>query len=158
MNELDAIAASFGVSEPVFKISLSSRGGDLIFDLKNTYQPPDSDDPVYKLIVLTRNETLNKDKRRFESCNNSSSAYASIINTIRRVIVNTSPLKNPMQTKLYKWLCKHGYGYHNSQFAGFIALYRYVMNNGIQDTRDNTNPHAKNVLAILELMREKHER
>ena len=156
MTELDKIADSFGVSVPVFKITLDGSG-DLRFDLKNKYQVPDSEDPVYKLVAETYNESLNKNKRRFERSHDCARAFGGMMSTIRQVTINASPLKNPKQTRLYKWLSEYNSVYHNPSSVGFIALYRYIMNNGIEETRDNTNPHAKNVLAVLELMREKYE-
>jgi len=156
MTELDDIAAKFGTSEPVFKVSLDSSG-KLRFEVKNEYKPQESDDPVYTLIASTFSEHLDKHSKRFEARVDIERAYANIINHIRQVVVNASPLKNPKQSKLYKWLCERDPVYHNPSSAGFIALYRYVVANGIEEIRDDTNPHAKNVIAILELMREKYE-
>ena len=156
MTELEQIAATFGVSEPVFKIKVDSRG-DLEFDVKSEYRPAPQTDPVAVLVAMQYSEHLNKEKRCFEKTVNIEGAYNRMINSIRQVTMNTLPLKNPKQSKLYKWLCECDPKYHNPTSVGFIALYRYIVSNSILETRDNTNPYAKNVIAVLELMREKHE-
>lgn len=157
MKELDDMAATFGVSEPVFTISVHSGSGDLQFDVKNEYRPAESMDPVYNLMAGTYSERLAKEQRRFEANVDTNMVYDRIVDTIRRVVVNASPLKNPRQSKLYKWLCERDPMYNNPSTVGFIALYRYIIAEHLQDAVDSENPHAKNVLAVLELMREKYE-
>jgi hypothetical protein len=155
MNELDKIASTFGQSEPVFVItSEDSSHSELRFTVKNKYEPSLTDDPLYNLIAGTFSEYLDKGRKRFEGSVSTDRAYASLIQYIRATILNYSPLKNPKQSKLYKWLGEYNPAYKDSS-EGFIALYRYIVNSGIGDTRDHTNPHAKNVIAILELMKEK---
>jgi hypothetical protein len=159
MSELKDIAASFGSSEPVFEIKINIHG-ELEFILKNKYVPHKSDDPIQNLVVDLWRETLNKAEGRFESYVNIDYVYADILHLIQDVLQNISPLKNPKQSILYKWLQERhcdSAGYNGPLSVGFIALYRYIIWNGISGTRDTENPHAKNVLTVLELMREKHE-
>ena len=82
--------------------------------------------------------------------------FHGMVQAIKQLYLNTSPLKNPKQSKTYKWLCDlHTARYDCPSSVGLIGLYRYIMNNGIEDTRDKTNQHAKNVLAVLEVMKDK---
>ena len=155
MSELDDIAATFGSSEPVYVVTLDNRG-DLDFTVKNQYSPKRTDDPVQALLVEGWREWLDKSSGRFMVSVNIEGAYNRIVETVEQVMVNSSALKNPKQSRLYKWLQTPG-RYNGPTSEGFIALYRYIMDNGIKENRNNTNPYAKNVIAILELMREKYE-
>jgi hypothetical protein len=156
MNELTAIAMTFGVSEPVFTIRPSGR--ELEFTVKNQYQIPPSEDPVYNAVKHHCSERLNVGSRCFFSNVDVRYVWNGMVKTIRETFSNTSPLKNPKQSKLYKWLQDTDALYNNASCqVGFISLYRYVINNGVDGSRDHENQHAKNLIAILELMKEKHE-
>ena len=156
MSELDTIAATFGSSEPVFKIS-AQGSTSLYFDVKNQYVPIETNDPVQKLMAASWHESLNKQKGRFEPRVDIEGTYRKILSAIGSVIVGSSPLKNPKQSRLFKWFNNQSTMYNDTLSVGYIALYRYIIANGIKENRDNANPYAKNVLAILELMREKYE-
>jgi hypothetical protein len=161
VNELESIAATFGSSVPVFKIK-ATGGGELEFSLKNQYSPHDhiTDDPVQKLLAEQWRESLNKSRGCYDVHISIESAYRTILEIVREAMLNASPLKNPKQSRLYDWLQKHptsSIGYNSALSVGFIALYRYIIRYNIVTTRDEDNPHAKNVIAILELMREKYE-
>ena len=156
MTELAAIADTFGSSEPIFKVTLD-YSGDLKFDVKDKYMAPESYDPVHQVVAGTWHETLDVKGGRHISQVDLDGAQRVIVRTSIEIVVNASTLKNPKQSQLYKWLQEHKPRYHNSSSVGFIALYRYIIANDIADTRDNTNPHAINVIAILELMKEKYE-
>lgn len=156
MTRLAEIADRFGVSEPVFKITLDATG-DIQYTVKNRYKPHESDDPVERLVAETYTENLDKRAGKFIAHVDLNRAYATITNTVLEIVVDASTLKNPKQSKLYKWLCEREPLYHNPAAEGYIALYRYIVANDIVGTRDNTNPHARNVIAILELMKEKYE-
>ena len=152
MTELDEIVETFGVSEPVFKI-VATAYGELEFKVKNEYTPPVGDEPVSTLLATYYRESLDKYNRCFEKAVNVEGAYSNITSTIRQFALNASPLKNPKQSKLYKWLCSRDITHKNPSAPGFIMLYRYIITHNI----GTTGPHAKNVIAILELMREKYE-
>ena len=158
MSELDEIAASFGVSKPIFVARMSSDNRTIQFDLKERYTPPASDDPVTTLMAEYYSEFLNVDKRCITASTSPDRVFSEIKGYIKQFVVRTSPLKNPKQAKLFKWLNDGSFVYNDASSVGFIALYRYIMNNGIMHTKEKNNPHVKNVVAILELMREKHGR
>ena len=158
MRELATIADTFGTSEPIFVISLDNSG-DLDFKVKNKYVPPkDHDDPVVAAVANVYTETLDKRAQRFISSIDTRKAYGNMIRVIRDIVLNANPLKNPKQSRLFKWLCDGNTMYNNSQCSdGFVALYRYICSVDIVHTRSHTDPHAMNVIAILELMRKKYE-
>jgi hypothetical protein len=74
--------------------------------------------------------------------------------TVRKTYENCSPLKNPKQSKLYKWLYENNIKYYDQSAVVFIMLYRYIITNEVENAGSN-NAHGKNVIAILELMKEK---
>jgi len=156
MSELNDIASTLGTSEPIFKIT-AERDGQLNFKVKQQYVPTKTGDPVQALIVEAWRESLDVYTKRFEKHINIESAYSTIVDTVQKVFVNCSPLKNPKQSTLYKWLNGMPLRYNGPLSPGFIALYRYIVNCNIQGTGNKNNPHAKNVIAILELMKEKYE-
>ena len=153
MSELDNIAATFGVSEPIFHVRADSRG-DLSFDIKTQYKPEKTDDPVQSLLVDNWRESLDKHGRCFKKHVNVEIAYREMVDTVRETMLQCSQLKNPKQSTLYKWLREIPLVYNGPLSVGFIALYRYIRN---EDITDDRSPHAKNVIAILELMKEKYE-
>jgi hypothetical protein len=155
MNELEAIAATFGTSDPVFTVTVDRDS--LGFDVLNKYTPPKTGEPVHDLLVDKWREGLDKRKRRYEAYTDIEGAYRTMVSIVHKVALNSSPLKNPKQSRLFKWLDDHQTRYNDSLSVGYIALYRYIIDKGIKENRDNTNPHAKNVIAILELIREKYE-
>jgi len=152
-----------GQSEPVFDGQL--RDGELIFTLKEQYDPATADvdhsDPIVKLVVGNYNESFDKHGRRYVKNDRAiEQAQRDVHIFIKRALVAAMPLKNPQQSKLYKWF---EFGTINTlhKREGLISLYRYVdahfdkrtsrFNNGTDDV------HAKNLVAILEKMKEKYE-
>jgi hypothetical protein len=155
MNEIATIADSLGSSKPIFKII--HKDGDLRFNLKDRYSPPDSTDPVHQLVVSQYSESLDKVGKRYIPNVDTSYVYSIMKEKIQNVVKNCIPLKNPKQSKLYRWLYSGFPGYHEDASAIVISLYRYIVNNNLVGSTDAANPHAKNVIGILELMREKYE-
>jgi hypothetical protein len=138
---LKLMTADFGHSEPVYEGQVSSDGRYISFILKDPYSPNPSDyeDPVMKVLAThyresTRNPYLGKIVFKadvnIDRCIDAMTAY------IYDFYIQKSPLKNPKQSRLYKWFNTI---YNDRASEGFIHLYRYIVNN------------------VLEMMREKHE-
>lgn len=165
MSELDVLATKFGHSEPVYVLNTIDRYDDqgatrMELVLKNPYDP-DSEtrdlDPVMQLLAGAYSETFNSRTGAFESCIDLKRVYDNILAMCTKVLANVSPLKNPKQSKLYNWMSNYEGKYNDPSAVGFIALYRYIYVNNVVATRNKSDPHAKNFIAILELMREKYE-
>jgi hypothetical protein len=162
-DTVQEIFDKLGQSEPVFVGEI--RDGDLVFVLKNEYDPKTADvdhsDPVANLVVSNYRESFDKHGKCFTKSDRAIEiAQREVFNFVKRAFVQASPLKNPQQSKLYKWF---EFGKINSleRRQGLIALYRYV--NAHIDKRTSRfdggpdSVHAKNLVAILEKMKEKYE-
>jgi hypothetical protein len=161
-NDLNRLASEFSASKPVFKIELKYKATYIEFNLKDKYDPKQdaTDDPVSQLLASHWYENYDRDSRCFTPTVDTQKAYGVIVDKVTEFYVENSELKNPNQSKLYKWLRTQpgNQGYNCPTGDGFIALYRYINNNGLQEKCYGVeNEHVKNVIAILELMRNKYE-
>ncbi len=160
MTELETLAKRFKVSQPVFKITTADSGQALIFNTKDPYDCRSelTDDPIEELLANRYAENLNMREAKFEPYVDVQGAYRCIIQAFINFSIHSCKQKNPKQSKLYKWLNNIDPYRDNSQLSdGFVTLYRYAARNNQLGTIDGNDPHAINVLAILELMREKYE-
>jgi len=154
----------FGSTKPVFKGTLSSDLVDISFEPIESYDPRsvdlNADDPVAQLMIDKYHEAFDIHKKCFVVSNNMIDAVASTMESqLKKAFINASPLRNPQQSKLYKWFSCSTMN-TSAKREGLIALYRYVRNNTDKNFRfDNgsDNPHAQNLVAIVEKMRDKYE-
>lgn len=156
------IQSKFGRSKPVFTGKLDSSGYGVEFTCAESYDPQTADldhsDPVVQLMVEGYSERFDK-QDFFQVYDNKETIARRMFDSIRQAFKQASPLKNPVQSKLYKWL---DFNNMNSlhRREGIISLYRYVFATSGDDFRfkdGSDNPHAKNLVAILEKMKEKYE-
>ena len=159
---LQAIHESFGESEPIFKVDASNNRQCIRLDVLNPYTPTliNNKDPVENLMIEYYSERVSAACNKFEKVNTCDRVYFSMIGCIRSTFTRYSPLKNPRQSKMFKWLYKIENQYNTPYSDGLVMLYRYIKNNQNSGGRfdgDNNNPHVKNILAILERMKEKYE-
>lgn len=166
MNELEKIAETFGQNRPIFEGRIA--GSDIVFTVKPEYAydpaAQDYNDPIAAVMAAHYNQYLSVGEKRYHKHISLDSVYGQILGYFLKYVENSSELKNPRQTKLYKWLVKLEANQHSPVMPGFIALFRYsrsvhtfsdVESKGILRSDD---PHVKNVIGILELMRAKYER
>lgn len=155
-----------GQSKAVF-VGKRNSSGDIEFETQAQYSPHDEDierDAVSELILDNYTEHFDKHMGRFvkqSACINNATRH--MYSAIKKAYINASPLKNPQQSKLWKWMDCDNMSRTLERREGLIALYRYVVGS-VSDTRDfrfdggPDNVHAKNLVAILEKMKEKYER
>lgn len=150
-----------GNSKAVF-IGRKGEGG-IHFDLKERYDPRlEEGDVVANLVAANYSEHFDKHNGRFEkqeAC--MENAARAMYVGIKKAFVNASPLKNPEQSKLYRWMEYDKIAGSLARREGMISLFRYVQaNTDGEQFRFNggsDNIHAKNLVAILEKMKEKYE-
>lgn len=163
MSELERIAETFSVSKPVFVSTLKWDDDTLEFELKDRHNPIDENesDPVRALLAQHWSEVLDRRTLKYTPTVDVEKAFFELKRVVETFYLQNSPLKNPKQTKLYKWLsCNdlHVAGYKHPTVEGFIALFRYMHSEGLQNARSlSDDARVKNIIAILELMREKYE-
>ncbi len=157
------ITSKFPVSRPVFV----AKGDEcsLYFDVKSMAYIDLSliQDPVEKKIAESCTESLLKTSNGFQFVRNchARSVYMQIVNTVKLVYEKNCGLKQPRQSRMYRWLDSvYNMDTHES-CEGFVALYRYIaqQTNNVGTRYDGTltKVHADNVIAVLEKMRNKYE-
>ena len=167
---VDKFVSEIPVSRPIFQGTLSK--GNISFDTRSTadINVDFYEDPIDKLIVENSSEHFRYDTydplmSKFARTGNFASVYSKIMNTVLKVYSHSCGLKNPKSSVMYKWL-DESYSSaprNNADLEpGFIALYRYICKNADVTSRrfegQIDQKHAKNILAILSKMKEKHER
>jgi hypothetical protein len=150
MKQLEEIAAKFGVSKAVYLAKVDDAYGTVTFTIKNKYVAnyAKADDPVTRIIAAHYHESLDSARQRFVNSTNLHSTYMHIVAVVVDYYVDNSQLKNPRQSGLYKWIVKMKNEYNHPVSEGFLALYRYI---------HSPTTSSANTLAILGLMKEKHE-
>ena len=175
---IEDIVAGFGVSEPVFVGKVDVRDGRnayIEFDLKHEYDPKtkETEDPLEIYIAENRYcENFSANLGIFRVTTNAYDISRDIEKSMLYIYEEYSPLKNPKQSKIYKWLRGlNGYRYksrNNAIDLLMIELFRYAATHAtghhpsskirFQFKDEKNNPHVKNIIAILEKAREKYDR
>jgi hypothetical protein len=158
MIDLEKMAKVFKCSEPIFVVS-DSTSNELNFVLKNRYDPkienPDND-PILAVLANNWGEFLDKSHGKFEASVNVDHAYRNMVSHIRDYVLTGTSVKNPKQSKLYKWLRNGDFARHLPTTDGFIAMFKYIRVNQLKGRL--TIEHETNVLMILHLMMEKYDK
>lgn len=162
---IDEVVSKIPTSKPIFVAQPSDN--DIYFELKDK-QLVDTDsftDPVDQLIAATVTETFEKNrdrkKSRFVRSCRTDGIFQKIGTVVIAVYEKHCGLKNPRQSRTYKWLYSACNSINDEQYNGIVALYRYIAKNTDVHSRrfdgQLDQAHANNVLAILEKMRNKYE-
>jgi hypothetical protein len=146
----------FGNSKPIFKV-VKEYGTELRLRPKDPYKPDPSGitDPIELAIIDRYSEYYDKTTRQYKNDISGQRIYDEIVRAMLNFYQTYSPLKSPRQSKTYKWLSYMDRKYNDKSSAGIIYLWRYGREH---NPSSKTNPHAINMLAILEKMREKYDR
>ena len=161
IKALEDISASFKVSEPIFTGEIRYEGAEIRFTIKSPYSPDPNDytDCVAKLVAEQYSERFDRRKCTFINDTNMCGVWANIVYSLRRLYEVYGGLKNPRSSKHYKWLNAIANRQNHIYGDGIIALYRYMrLHAAAEDNRFHSgasNPHVKNILAILEKIRDK---
>jgi hypothetical protein len=167
MSELETIAATFQPSEPVFVAQYSVYDPQEIdfqvkFDRFSLINHDNDADVITTILAKYCRESYDHEVKCFISAIDLNAAYADIFYKVMVFYTLNSPLKNPKQTKLYKWLrsmstLHEGYKYPLS--VAIIGLLRYIHKDKelTYNSKTPSHPRAKSVIATLELIREKYE-
>lgn len=163
MNKLKEYTKDFTVSRPIFRLHLSTRGGTIEPDISDSvykYKPtPTEGDVLSALVCGNYREEFSIREGVFiinvDSIANN--AMGEIRSEVVHFIEKNLPLRNPRQSKLYRWAYRNMPS--NDEFnGGLILLYKYINERIIPDSipLDHKVQHVKNVLAMLEAMMEKY--
>lgn len=157
MNILEDVMSKFPTSKAIFTGQIDNDGFRVEFSLKEPYNPQTDAivDPIESTIARLYSERLNDSRRRMVHSVHLSSVYEDIVRDVMRLYEERSPLKNPTQSKVYKWMRDMKHDMHHPAAEGFIGIFRYMHT---VDVKLLSNPDTMdNVLTILEMMMEKYE-
>jgi hypothetical protein len=152
----------FKVSRPIFYLQVAQSGG--IIDAQRSvfkYKPTPSvkDDVVADLMCNVYTEHFNIERGAYEIdiYDIAERAARFIYAEIPKFIEQEMKLKNPKQSKLYKWA--YLIPKNNTELdKGILLLYRYMHHSVYDDSIPATerSAHAANIIALLEAMMEKY--
>jgi hypothetical protein len=157
--DLAELTRDLKTSKPVYDVRPYGPDGTAIsFVLKDKYSPDKTNilDPIASLVATYYDETLDIGRRRFVKRIDTKQVYRAIVGNIKDFYKMHATLKKPQTSLLYKWLDDMDTQYNHPSSEGFIALYRYIHNNG--GIKGCTAELISNVFAILELMKGKYEK
>lgn len=154
-------------SRPIFTAALDPHSIDFTVKERIFVGTADYPDPIDKVIVNEANyERLRYDsddwtKTRFTRGCETSQVYMKIHQVVKAVYECNSGLKNPRQSRTYKWLETMYSKYNHESCEGFVLLYRYIAKHA-DLSRSSYKGHlpkvyADNVIHVLEKMRNKYE-
>jgi len=158
-QELCEISAAFKVCEPEFKIKLSNDNKRITIEVEGSHDPASdivgNTDPVVLILATLYRERFDTDVLKMKAYVNVEEAFAKILRSVTDFYYTTSPLKQPGNSHLGKWLRNMQGEYHYEFSTGFLSLYRYIHSMSYTSKKD---PNVLNVHEILQLMMEKYDR
>ncbi len=162
-RKLHKYTDDFTVSRPIFRMKVSDDGSRL--EVPSTplyrYRPePIEGDILSKLVCKNYQEYINADLGHFSI--NKDEIVKRTMDTIRSNIPSflekNLPMRNPRQSKLYRWAYRNMPRDEGTNDA-LIMLYKYICQYSDNNLRIPAayKEHLDNVIALLDAMREKHE-
>lgn len=159
MKELLELAKNLDVSRPVFRLTIDSSGA-IDANISNPvyrYRPSDSEDVLAQLITDNYQESFSLERGTF-SVDRDQIARRSmedIRTSIAQFVESNLEMRNPRQSKLYKWLYRNMP--NNSEFNDtLVLLYKYLRTFTGDKMRATSDTHMNNALALLTAMEEKY--
>lgn len=165
MNRLLEYTKDFQCSEPIFKLSVSKDRSEIHSELLNEPVSPSpiEGDVLSELVCYEFSQSFNLKKKVFEINleHIAEKAMASLRHHMRSLVEWNLDTKAPKQSKLYRWM-RSNMEDTDAINSGLLLLYKYARQNGFQPLNINLrikhDEHLRNILLILEAMREKYER
>lgn len=158
-----------GTSKPVFKIKEAADGNYVDFVVKDKYEPEPAKTVIEYMVRSSFSERFNKHDHKFVVETKPDTVYRKASEAIMNIYTQGCPLKNPRLGATHKYLRRNIHNIHSPFASGILSLFSYALENCIRDenkTVDITNIrfegginniHLKNIVAILEKIREKYE-
>ena len=163
MKQVRDIVEKFSTSRPIFKLKVDEEGDDVsAYTASPIHQfiPEDRDCPVTQLVNNNYQErfTLSQKQYTIDKQQIYRDSVSEIRSKIRTFLYKNLEMKNPSQSKVYKWADR--YMPQTEEFNEIVlSLYKYMSTFCGPDMRaDRSNPHVKNTIALLEAMQEKYDK
>lgn len=161
ITNLRKYAEHFSKSEPRFALRLSPSGSTVNAVVADKYIPtPVSSEPLAKLVCEKYKESFSMSRHEYDM--SIDGIVDDTMREIRRIIISSVKvnlgMKNPRQSKLYRWLV-NDMPKNNIEFnSGLILLYNYIKQNCTDNFKANSLDHANNIILIVDSMRIKNEK
>lgn len=163
MKELYALAERFEVSDPVFRLTMSSRNDLVDANISHPvrlYRPIADESNVLDCVIVdcySENFDIGLgiftvDKERIAH-----QAMDVIRSHIRMFLERNLEMRNPRQSKIYRWTYRSML--NDTEFNNvLVMLYKYIRSFTNDDMRVGADqgPHVENVIALLIAMENKY--
>lgn len=163
MKELHALIDRFEVSRPIFRLTVSAKNDNIEANVGHPierYRPvADQSNVLDILVVDCYGEYFNISIGEFLIDKNhiAERAMSAIRSNIRMFLERNLEMKNPRQSKLYRWTYR---GMPSTiEFNDIlVTLYKYIRSFTDEDMRasDGKILHVNNTIALMTAMEEKY--
>lgn len=163
MRRIQEIVNTFAPSRPIFKLTLSDNGGsmrmntnDPVYNNSPRWMVP-SNDRLLDLVIGKHSEYWNS--RDCEMTMNKMSIIENAKSEIRAEIgeflLRNMRMKNPRQSKLYKWALRDmPFNYDFNEIV--LMLFNYIHSFCNEELVSTDKAHTDNLIALLTAMEEKY--
>ena len=165
MKQVKEIVEKFGTSRPIFELKIEHDGSSISSQTSHPiyqFEPEMVPDCVITEIVnknyqerfSLRDKCYTIDKRQIEY-----SAVSEIRSKIRTFLYKNLEMKNPSQSKVYKWADRNMPQTHDFNEV-ILSLYKYLRTFCDEDMKPKVSRDGRvdNIIALLEAMQEKYDR
>lgn len=161
MKRLEEIANTFETSRPVFRLTLERGGGTIdpnVGHPVHRYRPqPKSEDVLEEIVCGHFSESFDVGEGKFciDPYKIANSAMEEIRNSMPRFLEKNLEMKNPRQSKIYKWFYRglpNTYDFNES----LCLLYKYMRSFSDSDMKASNLEHINNAIAVMEAIMEKY--
>lgn len=158
MREFIDLISKLKNSKPVFKVALSAKANRIELLLIDKYRPDElGDDPLSMIVREHFYEDWQSEYGRYKTDTDRiyQKCKSDVKAAIKEFALYNSEMKNPAQTKLYKWLYRNqpDHGEYNETL---LLIYKYLRTFCGSDMRGDTQVNKRNGIALLEALMEKY--
>lgn len=157
MREISELVKDLTASEPVVCIRLSSDGSSI-----RGFEPVEEidlkkDTALEKLVARKYSQYFDFSTLEFkvDKQNLEQSVMNSIRDSIRQFIEKNVGMRNPRQSKLYRWAYRNMPRNHDFNDT-LVMVYKYMCSFCTDNMVSLNQEHTKNTLALLEAIMEKY--
>lgn len=161
MRRLEEIAETFETSRPIFRLTLERSDSTINANVSHPvhrYRPePKTDDILEALVCEHFEETFSVDRGEFyiDPYKIAKNAMDEIRNDMTRFLDKNLGMKNPRQSKIYKWFYR-GLPNTNDFNDSLVLLYKYMRSFSDSNMKANSTEHLNNAIAVMEAIMEKY--
>lgn len=164
MKQLLERTENFGTSRPVFRLTMDDDKRTISMNQRDPlekYSPtPVEGDLLSELVCDYYTESFNIHQGEFavDKYDVAQQAMNKIYNMLPSFLEKNMELKNPRQSKLYRWYYRSQPKQHEDYNDGIVMLYKYIRSFADDDMKASDTKHIKNAIAVMEAIMESYEK